>query len=130
MNQKIINYYLEFSQYTYPGLYQDILQKNLPDDIRKIGELVRKQIIHRTTLEAGNVGTNADKKFGDMNKVPWYRQPEDDVFVTASAIVTELYRRDGRGFVNNRPEKDKLVLTCRFVAILMASILKSKGIPC
>ncbi|MBI4454126.1 hypothetical protein HY636_05780 [Candidatus Woesearchaeota archaeon] len=130
MNKKTINHYLEFSQYTYPGPYQYLLKKNLPNDVRKIGELVRKQIIHRTTLEAGNVGTNADKKFGDMTKVPWYRQPEDDIFVTASAIVAELYRRDERGFVNNRSEKDKLVLTCRFVAILMASILKSKGIHC
>jgi len=130
MNQKIIKHYLEFSQYTYSGLYQDVLRKNLPDDIRKIGELVRKQIIHRTTLEAGNMGTNTDKRFGDMAKVPWYRQPEDDVFVTASAIVAELYRRDKRGFVNDRLGKDKLILTCRFVAVLMASILKSKGIPC
>ena len=130
MNKKTITHYLEFSQYTYPGLYHNILKKNLPDDIRKIGELVRKQIIHRTTLEAGNVGTNADKRFGDMTKVPWHRQPEDDVFVTASAILAELYRRDKRGFVNVRLEKDKLILTCRFVAVLMASILKSKGIPC
>ena len=129
MNKKIINHYLEFSQYTDPGLYRSLVEK-LPDDVRKIGELVRKQLIHRTTLEAGNIGTNADKKFGDMTKVPWHRQPEDDIFVTASAIVAELYRRDERGFINNRSEKDKLVLTCRFVAVLMASILKSKGIPC
>lgn len=130
MSKKIINHYLEFSMYTNPGPYKNILKKNLPDGVRKIGELVRKQIIHRTTLEAGNVGTNADKKFGDMAKVPWYRQPEDDVFVTASAILAELYRRNEKGFITRRPEKDKLVLTCRFVAILMASILKSKGIPC
>src|SRR3989344_1483667 len=129
MNKKIINHYLEFSQYTDPGLYRSLVEK-LPDDVRKIGELVRKQLIHRTTLEAGNIGTNADKKFGDMTKVPWHRQPEDDIFVTASAIVAELYRRDERGFINNRSEKDKLVLTCRFVAVLMASILKSKRIPC
>ena len=96
MNRKIINHYLEFSQYTYPGLYQNLLKKKFPNDIRKIGELVRKQIIHRTTLEAGNVGTNADKNFGDMTKVPWHRQPEDDVFVTASAILAELHRRDNR----------------------------------
>lgn len=116
--------------YTDPGLYKDFLKNNLPNDVRKIGELVRKQIIHRSTLEAGNVGTNADKKFGDMAKVPWYRQPEDDILVTASSILAELYRRDNRGFTADRKEKDKLILTCRFVAILMASILKSKGIPC
>ncbi len=130
MNKKILNHYLEFGMYTHPGLYKNKLKKELPKDVREIGDLVRRNLIHRTTLVAGNIGTNADKKFGDMTKVPWYRQPEDDNLITASAMLTELYRRDKRGFVKNRTEKDKLVLTCRFVAILIASILKSKSIPC
>jgi hypothetical protein len=129
MNEKILNHYLEFSLYTNPGLYKDILKKDLPDDIRKIGNLVRANIIHRTTLVAGNTGTNNDKRFGDMTKVPWYRQLEDDVLVTAVAMFAELYRRDERGFVLDRSEENKLVLTCRFIAILIASILKSQGIP-
>lgn len=130
MNQRILNHYLEFSVYTNPGLYQSMLKNDLPNDVRDVGDLVRKQLIHRTTLAAGNVGTNADKKFGDMTKVPWYRQPEDDILVTSSAMLAELYRRDKRGFIQNRPEENKLILTCRYVSILMASILKSKGIPC
>ena len=115
--------------YTSPGLYQTLLSK-LPNDVKKIGELIRKNFIHRTTLAVGNIGTNKDKKFGDMNKVPWYRQPEDDLLITAAAMLAELYRRDKRGLIPNRQEKDKLVLTCRYIAILMACILKSKGIPC
>ncbi len=130
MVEENLNDYLKFSMMTNPGVYKDKLKKDLPEDIRKIGDLVRKQIIHRTTLAAGNTGTNADKKFGDMAKVPWYRQPEDDYLVTAAAMIAELHRRDKRGFVEDRKEKDKLVLTCRFTGILMASILKSKGIPC
>ena len=130
MNKKILDFYTEFSMYTNPGLYQKLLRNNLPNDIQKIGNLVRGNIIHRTTLEFGNTGTNKDKKFGDMKKMPWFRQPEDDILVTASAMLAELYRRDNNGFTRNRKEKDKLVVTCRFVAILMACILKSKGIPC
>jgi len=129
MSDRILKHFLEFGTYTYPGLYQEKLKNDLPDDISEIGLLVRKNFIHRTTLTAGNVGTNTDLKFGDMTKVPWYRQPEDDILVTAAAMLAELYRRDKRGFVNDREPKDKLVLTCRFVAIMMASILKSKGIP-
>lgn len=91
--------------------------------------LVRKQIIHRVTLKNGNTGSNEGLKYGDMTKVPWYRQPEDDILVTVAAMLAELYRRDERGFVIDRAEEDKLVLTCRFIAILMASILKSKNIP-
>lgn len=130
MDKKTLDFYREFSTYTNPGLYENLLKKGLPNDVRKIGNLVRKSIIHRTTLASGNTGTNSDKKFGDMTKVPWYRQPEDDILVTASAMLAELYRRDKKGFIANRKEKDKLVVTCRFVAILMASILKSKGMPC
>jgi hypothetical protein len=129
MNETVIKHYLDFGTYTYPGLYLDTLKHDLPDSVRDIGLLVRKNIIHRSTLSAGNTGTNADVRFGDMTAVPWWRQPEDDVLVTAGAMLTELYRRDQRGFVLDREPKDKLVLTCRFVAILMASILKAKGIP-
>lgn len=129
MNNKILKHFLKFGTYTYPGLYQDKLKNDLPDGVREIGFLVRKNFIHRTTLVAGNTGTNADLKFGDVKKIPWWRQPEDDVLVTSAAMLSELYRRDKRGFVNDRDPKDKLILTCRFVAIMMASILKSKGIP-
>jgi hypothetical protein len=124
-----MRHYLEFSTYTYPGLYQERLRNDLPDDIGEIGLLVRKNVIHRSTLAAGNVGTNADLKFGDMTRVPWWRQPEDDNLVTAAAMLAELYRRDSRGLVEDRKPEDKLVVTCRFVAILMAAILKSKSVP-
>lgn len=126
---QVKKHYQSFSTFTNPGLYKQNLVDDLPDDICEIGQLVRKNIIHRTTLAAGNIGTNADLRFGDMTKVPWWRQPEDDVLTTAAAMLAELYRRDERGFVIDRAEENKLVLTCRFVSILMASILKSKGIP-
>ena len=129
MNRKILDHYLEFSLYTNPGLYRDMLVNSLPDDIKEIGKLVRLNIIHRTTLAAGNTGTNADLKFGDMTRVPWWRQPEDDNLVTAAAMLAELYRRDKRGLVYDRKVEDKIIVTCRYVAVLMACILKSKGIP-
>ena len=109
MNQKIKKHFLEFGTYTYPGLYQEKLKNDLPDDVREIGLLVRKNFIHRTTLAAGNTDTNADLKFGDMTKVPWWRQPEDDVLVTAAAMLAELYRRDKSGFASDLEPKDNLV---------------------
>lgn len=129
MDNKILNYYLQFSQYTNPGLYKDVLQKSLLDSVKEIGLLVRKQIIHRMTLKNGNTGSNADLRYGDTTKVPWYRQPEDDVFVTAPAMLAELFRRDPKGLVLDRSAENKLVLTCRFTSILVASLLKIKGIP-
>lgn len=129
MDKKILDHYLQFSQYTNPGLYGDLLKDSLPNDIRELGLLVRKQLIHRTVLKNGNTGSNADLRYGDTTRIPWTRQPEDDVFVTASAMLAELYRRDPRGLVPNRNAENMLVLTCRFTAILMASLLKIKGIP-
>lgn len=124
-----LKHYLKFSQYTYPGLYKDNLREVLPDEIREIGLLVRKQLIHKMTLRNGNTGSNADLRYGDITKIPWYQQPEDDIFVTASAMITELFRRDDRGFVLDREPRNKLVLTCRSTSVLMACLLKTKDIP-
>ena len=128
MQQKILNHYLEYGLFTNPGLYEDYL-KTLPDDIRELGLLIRRNFIHRTTLDAGNAGTNADLKYGDMTKVPWYRQAEDDNLATSAAMLAELFRRDARGLAMDRKVEDKVILTCRYVSILMASILKAKGVP-
>ncbi len=130
MDKNILDHYLQYSIYTNPGLFTEIIKNSLPDDIRQIGLLVRKQIIHRMTLKNGNTGSNKDLRYGDMTKVPWHQQCQDDILPTASAMLTELYRKDNRGFILNRSEENKLILTCRFVSILMASILKTKGVPC
>jgi hypothetical protein len=131
MSNKIYEYYLRFSEYTNPGLYEEYLKNELPDDIKEISDLVRSQLIHRVILKNGNAISNSDLRYGDMNKVPSERlRCEDDLFPTASAMLAELFRRDKSGIVLNRSEKDRLILTCRFISILMVSILKSKGIPC
>ncbi|MBI5123384.1 transglutaminase domain-containing protein [Candidatus Roizmanbacteria bacterium] len=128
MKQKVLDHYLEYGLFTNPGLYENYL-KMLPDEVIELGLLLRKNFIHRTTLAAGNVGTNADLKYGDMTKVPWYRQAEDDNLTTTAAMLAEIFRRDSKGFTKDRKVEDKIVLTCRHVSILMASILKAKGIP-
>ena len=127
-NKEVLSHYLQFSCYSSPGLYEDYFKSKLPDDIREIGSLVRQQLIHRSSLANGNTGANADLKYGDMTKVPWYRQPEDDIFATVAAMMSELYRRDPKGIHLSRKPEDKLILTCRHLALLIASILKSKGI--
>lgn len=128
MNKGVLHHYLQYSQFTYPGLYEEYL-RTLPSNIRELGLLIRKQLIHRTTLDAGNTGTNADMKYGDMTKVPWWRQAEDDYFNTSVAMVAELFRRGPKGFTKDRKAENKLVLTCRHTTLLVASILKAKGIP-
>ncbi|MFC1629732.1 transglutaminase domain-containing protein [Patescibacteria group bacterium] len=129
MNKEILDHYSKFSLYTNPGCYKDFL-KALPDKIEELGFLIRKQIIHRCTLKKGNPGSNADLKYGDMDKLPWWRlRCEDDVLPNVVSMIAELLRLDSRGFVLDRTVENKIVVTCRFVSALTASILKSKGIP-
>jgi hypothetical protein len=129
LSDALRQHYLSFSTYTYPGPYIDYIESEIPDDPRKFGPLLRRNIIHRVTLKNGNTGSNADLRYGDMRNVPWWRQAEDDVLVTTAAMISELFRRDHRGLVLDRKEADRLVVTCRYVAVLTAAILKSKGIP-
>ncbi|PWT94284.1 MAG: hypothetical protein C5B53_13605 [Candidatus Melainabacteria bacterium] len=126
---ELLNHYRQFSAFTYAGPYHRLIQYELPDDVREVGRLLRRQIVHRVTLANGNTGSNSDLRYGDMTKVPWWRQPEDDNFPTAAAMLAELFRRDEQGFSLERKVENKLIVTCRFVAILMASVLKCKGIP-
>jgi hypothetical protein len=129
MQTSFLKQYRAFSQFTYPGLYQERLRRDLPIDIGQAGRLVKQQVIHGLSLAASREGVQVNLVYGDIHEVPWYRQGEDGYFPTAAAILAELYRRDPRGFVPDRAVENKLIITCRFVAILMASLLKARGIP-
>lgn len=129
MQTSFLQHYRAFSQFTYPGFYEERLLRDLPTDIGQAGRLVKQQVIHGLTLAASREGEQVNLVSGDIREVPWYRQGEDGYFPTAAAILAELYRRDPRGFVPDRAVENRLVITCRFVALLMASLLKARGIP-
>ena len=128
-DKRLLNHYLQMSTYTDPGLYGAKLKKALPNDVREIGKLIRNSLTHRLLLENHRKGEEIPEQYGDMTKVPWYRQPEDDIYITAAAMLSELYRRDKKGLHHKRKEEDRLILTCRYVSVLYASLLKLKGIP-
>jgi hypothetical protein len=60
MDTRIMNHYLEVGLFANLGTYADLIRRDLPDNVKDIGLRVRKSIIHRTTLSAGNTGTNVD----------------------------------------------------------------------
>lgn len=129
MEQAVLEHYKKTGTYTYAGFYKEYF-RSLPDDISTLGRLVCSQVIHRVTLKEGNTNANASLLYGDMNRYPWYRMRcEDDVLLTAPALTAELFRMDERGFVKDRRTENKIVVTCRFVSVLMSAILKAKGIP-
>lgn len=130
MESILREHFLRTSAYTNAGLYRDYFQ-SLPDEPKELGELISHQIVHRVTLREGNTNANADLRYGDMNRFPWHRHRcDDDIFLTAPAIAAELFRLDGRGFVPDRAVENKLILTCRYVSVLVCAIYKAKGIPC
>lgn len=130
MIEEILNHYRQAGTYTYAGPYKEYYQ-SLANDISELGKLICSQVIHRITLKQGNTGANEKLIYGDMTKYPWYRlRCEDDVLLTAAAMTAELFRLDNRGFSLQRAAENKIVVTCRYVSVLMSAILKAKGIPC
>ena len=130
MKNKILEHYLQTGTYTYAGAYGDYF-RSLPDDVAALGHLVCAQVIHRVTLREGNTNANANLQYGDMARFPWHRMRcEDDILMTAVAMTAELFRLDKRGFIPERKTENKIVVTCRYVSVLMSAILKAKNIPC
>lgn len=129
MENYILEHYKKTGTYTYAGAYGDYF-RSLPDEIPVLGRLICGQVIHRVTLKEGNTNANEKLLYGDMTRYPWYRMRcEDDVLLTAPALTAELFRLDERGFVKDRTVENKLVVTCRYVSVLMSAVLKAKGIP-
>lgn len=134
MRNDILNFYLQTSIYTNYYPFADYY-RSLPDNIEELSKLLYHQVIHRTELIRSylNSPSKYDNAF-EINKIkeqyPWYKNRcDDDILLTAPAITAELFRQDPRGFIIGRQIKDRVVITCRYVAVLLASILKAKGIP-
>ena len=127
-NDEILEFYKKTSLYTDLGLYNDFAQ-NLPDDIEELCVLQRKQIIHPIAFRDKEIRNKKDCFWGDMTKVPVTRlRNEEDIFPTAKSVIAELLRKNSNYNIK-REAKDKVHVTCRSQAILLASILKAKGIP-
>ena len=128
MENDILEFYKKTSAYTDLGYYKKFAQE-LTDDINELCELQRMQIIHPVAFFDKEIRKKKDCFWGDMTKVPETRlQYEDDIFPTAQSMLAELLRKNPN-YTKERDAKDKIHVTCRGEAILLASILKAKGIP-
>lgn len=126
MDKKILEFYKQTSLYTDLGLYKDFAKK-LTNDINEICILQRMQIIHPIVFSEPNIREKEECFWGNMTKVPVTRlRYEDDLFPTALSMISELLRKDNN-YSKDRKAQDKIFVTCRGQAILLASILKAKG---
>lgn len=124
----LLDFYLQTSCYTDLGFYKQYA-KTLPNDLKELCELQRSQMIHPSNLLNEKIRSKTNSKFGDMTKIPRTRLLfEDDIYPTAIAMFSELLRKENI-YSKERQIFHKIHVTCRGQAILLASILKAKGIP-
>lgn len=126
MDNKILDFYKQTSLYTDLGLYKDFMS-NLTDNINELCVLQRKQIIHPVAFDNPDIRKQKKCFWGNMTKVRITRLDyEDDLFPTAISMISELLRKDNN-YNKNRKAEDKIHVTCRGEAILLAATLKAKG---
>lgn len=126
--KEILEFYKQTSCFTDLGYYKEFARK-MPDDIDELCILQRMQIIHPVAFRDKDIRNKKESFWGDMTKVPVTRlEYEDHIFPTAQSILAELLRKNPN-YNTKREAKDKVHITCRGQAILLASILKAKGIP-
>ena len=113
----VLNFYCQYSEFTDPGKYT-YLYKNLPDSLLDLCNLIKAQFIH---------------PFAELprysDQIPKERWNEFSRYPTVKSILEGLLSRDPRGLVFDRKPEDRLVLICQQNSILLASILKYRGIP-
>lgn len=113
----VLDFYRQYSPYTDPGEYA-YLYKNLPDSLPELCHLIRSQFIHPYAELP---------KYRDI--IPKERWDESVNYPTVQSILEGLVTYNSSGLTNDRKPEDRLILGCRENAILLASILKYRGIP-
>jgi formylglycine-generating enzyme len=116
-NGSVLDFYKQYSSFTDPGEYA-YLYKNLPDSLPELCSLIKSQFIHPYT-ELPEY----------CEQIPKERWNESVKYPTVKTILKGLLTYDSRGLVKDRKLQDRLVLGCHEYAILLASIIKYRGIP-
>ncbi len=117
VDPKILEFYSGYSSYTDPGKYES-MYKNLPDSLTDLCRLIKSQLIHPIVDLP---------KYRDF--IPPERSYEDLKYPTVQTILAGLKSYNQGGLIFERKPDERLVVSCRYHAILLASILKHRGIP-
>ncbi|MDE7357932.1 MAG: transglutaminase-like domain-containing protein, partial [Lachnospiraceae bacterium] len=130
MNEEMLQYYMETSVYTDVGIYKEFIL-SLPDDISSLGMLVCDQITHPSMYFTEPSPYLEDVYYGKFSAYPKRRfKNEDELYITAAAMIAGILRLDSTGFTKNRDVTKRITVSCRQASVLFSAILKAKGIPC
>ncbi len=113
----VLDFYCQYSTYTKPGEYA-YLYENLPDSLPELCRLVQSQFLHIIAQYPSY-----------KNKMPNERRYDIQKYTTVESILEGLQHYDSTGLTLNRKPEDRLVLGCQNYALLLASVLKYKGVP-
>jgi len=116
-DRSVLEFYKQYSSFTDPGKY-GYLYENLPDSLPALCQLIRSQFIHPYAELP---------KYRDL--IPKERWNEYVNYPTVQSILEGLVTYNSSGLIQDRKPEDRLILGCRENAILLASILKYRGIP-
>ncbi len=111
-----LDFYKNYSQYTDPGDYTDQFT-SLPDSLTGLCDLIKCQFIHPVDLDPYR------------HLFPSKKYYEDPQFPTVQDLITGLLDLDSNGLTFDRKPENRLIVTCRYHSIFLASILKFRGIP-
>ena len=117
VDTSLLEFYRQYSSFTDPGEYA-YMYKNLPDSLPELCSLIKSQFIH---------------PYAELPKyreqIPKERWNEMFSYPGVKSILEGLISYDSAGLTKERKPEHRLVLGCQQNAILLASILKYRGIP-
>jgi hypothetical protein len=111
-----LDFYRAYGRNTDPGEYADLFEV-LPESLQDLCAWVKRVLIHPAEVE----------RYAD--RLPEGQTREDADFYAVHDMLQELINRNPQGLTVTRKPAEKLVLSCRFHAMLLASVMKSRGIP-
>lgn len=117
IDTSLLEFYRQYSSSTDPGEYGDLYQ-GLPVSLQELCSLIRSQFIHPYAELPKYRDRIPQERWGEMSK-----------YSSVVSILGGLVSYDSSGLTKGRQIEDKLVLGCWHNSILLASILKSRGIP-
>lgn len=113
-HKNVLDFYRQYSSNTVPGKFK-YHYNNLPRDLNELCLLIKQQLIHPTRIN------NYPELVG--------MKCEDEKIYSVKEMLEELVKRNSKGLIPERAPKERLRLSCRFHSLLLASILKTQGIP-
>jgi hypothetical protein len=112
----VLDFYRRFSVDTDPGEHTK-LYLGLPESLEELCRLVKCQLIHPFQAQPYAHVLTPERRFDEQK------------YTTVKAMLAGLISYDPNGLVFTRKPQHRLVLSCRFYSILLASILKHRDIP-